>query len=129
MQKLRVDGGDAGIPCDDTARLRMNASKKAIYRRPNTSEHALPKELHPVLARVYAARNVLSTEELEHSLNRLHSPELLKDIGAAVDLLASSIVSDQRILVVADFDADGEIGLKDFVEFRLAITGPSPDDS
>lgn len=107
MQKLRADGGDAGAPCSDTARLRMNAGKKAIYRRPNTSEHALPKELHPVLARIYAARNVLSAEGLEHSLNRLYPPELLKDIGAAVDLLTSSIVGDQRILVVADFDADG----------------------
>ena len=85
----------------------MNIDRKAICRRPNTSEHTLPKELHPVLARIYAARNVVSAEELEHSLDRLHPPELLKGIDAAVDLLASSIVSNQHILVVADFDADG----------------------
>jgi len=107
MRKRRVDGGGEVGPCSDTVKSRMNTGKKVICRRPNTSEHALPKELHPVLARIYAARNVLSAEELEHSLNRLHPPELLKDIGTAVDLLASSIVSDQHILVVADFDADG----------------------
>ena len=107
MRKWPVDGGGEADPCGGTAKLRMNIERKAICRRPNTSEHALPKELHPVLARIYAARHVVSAEELEHSLDRLHPPELLKDIGAAVDLLASSIVSNQRILVVADFDADG----------------------
>ena len=107
MRKWPVDGGGEVGPCGGIAKLRMNIERKAICRRPNTSEHALPKELHPVLARIYAARHVVSAKELEHSLDRLHPPELLKGIGAAVDLLASSIVGNQRILVVADFDADG----------------------
>lgn len=107
MRKWRVDGGGEVGPWRDTAKLRMDMDRKAICRRLNPSEHALPKELHPVLARIYAARHVVSAEELEHSLDRLYPPELLKGIDTAVDLLASSIVNNQRILVVADFDADG----------------------
>lgn len=86
----------------------MNTSNKIICRRqPKSLNPSLPHDLHPVLARVYAARDVLRAEELDHSLERLHHPQLLKGIDDAVRLLANAIATDKHILLVADFDADG----------------------
>lgn len=63
--------------------------------------------LHPVLARVYAARGVTSPEEMQHRLKLLASPTQLKGLEEAIVLLAAAVKSQQRILVVGDFDADG----------------------
>ena len=68
---------------------------------------ALPGHLHPVLRRVYAGRQVGSEQDLDHGLRCLLSPESLKDIGVAVDLLEAALREQQRILIVGDFDADG----------------------
>ncbi len=76
-------------------------------RTPADAEDALPGTLHPVLRRVYLARGITSPRELELGLDRLHSPELLKGIGEAVDLLCGMRESQRRLLIVADFDADG----------------------
>jgi len=61
----------------------------------------------PVLARVYAARGVRSPEELALDLDRLPSWTSLKGIDAAAERLASAIARRQRLLIVADYDADG----------------------
>jgi len=83
----------------------MTTAHRRIAHRPATTG-CLP-DLHPVLARIYAARHVVSHAELEHDLDRLLPPDLLKGMEAAVDLLATAIRSGQRLLIVADFDADG----------------------
>jgi len=70
-------------------------------------QHELPETLHPVLRRVYSARNVRKDVELDNGLARLHSPADLKDISTAVELLSGSLLRQERILVVGDFDADG----------------------
>ncbi len=63
--------------------------------------------VHPLLARLYAARGVLSHDELDDGLARLLPPAGLKDIDAAAHLLADAIAAQQRICVVADYDCDG----------------------
>ncbi len=83
----------------------MNTTRRRIVQRPATARF-LPN-LHPVLARVYAARHVASSAELEHTLELLQPPGLLKGMEAAVDLLARAIRNGLRLLIVADFDADG----------------------
>ena len=60
-----------------------------------------------MLARLYAARAVQHPDELDLSLERLLPPGALKHMDAAVALLAESVRAGQRILIVADFDADG----------------------
>lgn len=82
--------------------------RRIVRRQPPTAEvQQLSAALHPVLARVYAARNVRSPEELDYSLRRLHHPRALKGIDAAVALLAQALRTDLHIVLVADFDADG----------------------
>jgi single-stranded-DNA-specific exonuclease len=80
---------------------------RRIVRRVTPAYDQLPADLHPVLRRVYAARSIQSTDDLDYSLQGLLSPSLLGGISAAVDLLQSAIAGGQRIVVVGDFDADG----------------------
>ncbi len=61
----------------------------------------------PVLARVYAARGIDSPAELDTGLATLPSYASLKGIDAAANRLADAIAARERILIVADYDADG----------------------
>lgn len=70
----------------------------------------LAAAVHPVLARVLAARNVLSVSELDYGLERLLPATALAGIERAVALLEEALAEDRRIVVVADFDADGATG-------------------
>jgi len=63
--------------------------------------------MHPVLARVYAARRIRSITELETDPARLLSPKLLAHTEDAARLLADAIRDRKRILIVADYDCDG----------------------
>jgi single-stranded-DNA-specific exonuclease len=71
-----------------------------------SAEH-LPATLHPVLRRVLALRGVTDRRELEPSLAHLHPPSSLNGLDRAVDLLAQTLETGGRTLVVGDFDADG----------------------
>jgi single-stranded-DNA-specific exonuclease len=63
--------------------------------------------VHPLLARLYAARGIASQEELDDSLARLLTPDSLLGARAAAVLLADAIAAGERIVVVADYDCDG----------------------
>ena len=80
---------------------------KKIIRRDIPDEHRLPDAIHPVLKRVYAARNIQSSDDLDYSLASLLPYDTLTGINAAVLLLQEAITNKSRILIVADFDADG----------------------
>ena len=80
---------------------------KKIIRRDIPDEHRLPDAIHPVLKRVYAARNIQSSDDFDYSLASLLPYDTLTGINAAVLLLQEAITNKSRILIVADFDADG----------------------
>ncbi len=63
--------------------------------------------VHPLLARLYAARGVHDAQQLQTELRLLLPPSGLKGTDAAASLLASAIVQQLRICVVADYDCDG----------------------
>ncbi|MFQ5936646.1 MAG: single-stranded-DNA-specific exonuclease RecJ [Acidiferrobacterales bacterium] len=88
----------------------MRTTKRILRRQCPPSIHHLPNDLHPVLARVYAARHVSSADELDRSLARLQHPRLLKGIDTAVELLGDAVTNNKHITIVADFDADGATG-------------------
>ncbi len=83
-------------------------SEQVIVRRADETmlTHDLPKSLHPILARIYAARRVRA-DELDTGLDRLLGYQELKGIETAVALLERALNEGWRILVVGDFDADG----------------------
>ncbi|MBJ7420199.1 MAG: single-stranded-DNA-specific exonuclease RecJ [Rhodoferax sp.] len=63
--------------------------------------------VHPLLARLYAARGVTGTDEIDDSLAKLLPPAGLLGIEAAASLLADAIAQGKRLCVVADYDCDG----------------------
>ncbi|MEK7816414.1 MAG: DHH family phosphoesterase, partial [Pseudomonadota bacterium] len=86
----------------------MKPADRILCRRPQpASEDQLPAELHPVLRRIYRARQVGAAAELDCTLERLLPPMLLRGMDRAVALLDQALRQRRRILIVADFDADG----------------------
>jgi len=63
--------------------------------------------VHPLLARLYAARGVASKEELDDALARLLPPATLKGAAEAAVLLADAIRENKKLCIVADYDCDG----------------------
>jgi len=63
--------------------------------------------MHPVLARVYAGRRIRSAAELDYGLDGLITPHALKGAADAARLLADAIAQRKRLLIIADYDADG----------------------
>ncbi|MFD0668919.1 single-stranded-DNA-specific exonuclease RecJ [Ramlibacter sp. MAHUQ-53] len=63
--------------------------------------------VHPLLARLFAARGVTHKDELDDGLARLLPPAGLKGAQEAARLLADAIAAGKRLCVVADYDCDG----------------------
>lgn len=82
--------------------------QKKIIRR-DAAFTAVPglDGFHPLLQRIYAARQVPSADQLDRSLEQLHDFRTMMGIQAAVEILADAVMHDQSILIVGDFDADG----------------------
>ena len=67
----------------------------------------LPESLPPLVRRIYSQRPLAALTELELTLSQLIPPARLKGIDAAVGLLEAALKEGERLLIVADFDADG----------------------
>ena len=63
--------------------------------------------LHPVLAKIYASRGVLEATQLDTSLGGLLPFDQLLNCATMANLLADAIAAEKRLLIVADYDADG----------------------
>ena len=63
--------------------------------------------VHPVLARIYAARGLFDVRELSCELAALVPPSGLKHIDAAAVFLADAIGAGKKMTIVADYDCDG----------------------
>ncbi len=81
--------------------------QRLIRRRPAAGAGISNAELHPVLARVFAARGVTEASQLEHGLDGLLPPLEFRGLAEAARLLADCIEQDQSIVIIGDFDADG----------------------
>ena len=63
--------------------------------------------IHPLLAQLYAARGVQTTQELDDGLARLIPPSEMKGTREAAQLLADAIAQNKKLCIVADYDCDG----------------------
>jgi single-stranded-DNA-specific exonuclease len=66
--------------------------------------------VHPLLARLYAARGIQDAATLDASLANLlppTGPKGLKGIDAAAVLLADAMAANKKLCIVADYDCDG----------------------
>jgi single-stranded-DNA-specific exonuclease len=99
----------------------LEASRRAL----------LDAGMHPVLARVYAGRNISSAAELDYQIGALMPPGSLKGIDAAAALLADAIARSKRLLIIADYDADGAtacaVGVRALRAFGATVDYLVPD--
>ncbi|MEN3365402.1 MAG: single-stranded-DNA-specific exonuclease [Burkholderiales bacterium] len=72
-----------------------------------TSELLRQQGIHPVLARLYAARGLADVKELASDLTSLIAPSGLLHIDAAAVFLADAIGARKKMVIVADYDCDG----------------------
>ncbi|KXB29175.1 single-stranded-DNA-specific exonuclease RecJ [Dechloromonas denitrificans] len=63
--------------------------------------------LHPLLARLYAARGVTDKAELDYELKSLLPPAALTNTDQAAHILADAIEAEARLLIIGDYDCDG----------------------
>jgi len=84
--------------------------KTRISTRPcpgRQSEQLAQGGIHPVLARVFAARGLSDPRELASELQALLPPAALLQIDAAAVYLADAIQGRKKMTIVADYDCDG----------------------
>lgn len=79
--------------------------KKLIKRREIPVGNSV--STHPLLDRLYRARRIQNTKELDRTLKSMLNPNQLYGIDQAVNLLVEAYQQQQKIVIVGDFDADG----------------------
>ena len=79
--------------------------KKLIKRREIPIGNSVSN--HQLLDRLYRARHIQNTEELDRTLKSMLNPNQLYGIEQAVNLLVEAYQQQQKIVIVGDFDADG----------------------
>ena len=85
----------------------MSSKPKILLREIKSGDSHLPDELHPILKRVYLARGITESVQTENTLKHLLSYAELKGIDIAIELVATHLKENKRMLIVGDYDADG----------------------
>ena len=105
-----------------------------IVERPFQESHRqalVSAGIHPLLAKIYAARSIRSATELAYTPAGLLQPAQLKGIDQAATLLADAIQAGKRLLIIADYDADGatacSIGMRALRQFGANVDYLVPD--
>ena len=79
--------------------------------------------IHPLMARLYAARGIDNAGDVDYALKGLLPYHSMKNILAMAARLADAIAARQRMLVVADYDADGATACTVAVKGLAAMGG------
>ena len=93
--------------------MNTNWKIKELTPEEQTAAERLSAELDisPVAGRILAGRGIRTAAEarayIRPSLDSLHDPFLMQDMGAAVDRLCRAIDNHERIMVYGDYDVDG----------------------
>jgi single-stranded-DNA-specific exonuclease len=63
--------------------------------------------VHPLLARLYAARGVTCVRDVASDFGQLAGMDAMLNLRAMAQLLADAVAACRKLLIVADYDADG----------------------
>ncbi|MBS1187971.1 MAG: recJ [Burkholderiaceae bacterium] len=82
---------------------------RIIPRRYNFRDAEMLRQsgVHPVLARLFAARGLSEAHELSIELGALASPAGMMQLDHAARFLADAIAAGRKMAIVADYDCDG----------------------
>lgn len=84
-----------------SARIQQRTVPEAAYQA------LIQAGIPPLLARLCAGRGTTRSDELQDDLGGLLPPSLLTNCEAAAERLADAVCRRERILIIADYDADG----------------------
>jgi single-stranded-DNA-specific exonuclease len=89
--------------------VRVSASPSVVQRAAGAPAIArlVSAGFHPLLARIYAGRGVEDATDLDDAFARLHGLDGLLNLRSMARFLADAIAARARLLIVADYDADG----------------------
>lgn len=83
-------------------------NKKIVVRDVSDfNSHMDVSDVDNFIRRIFWARGEKESTVKPYKLKALYSPEQMKGMDAAVELLLKSLKAQRRILIVGDFDADG----------------------
>jgi single-stranded-DNA-specific exonuclease len=77
------------------------------YYPEEAAERLTETGIAPLLARIYAARGISDSIQLETGLARLQPFTLMKNAREMAVFLADAIALNKKLLIVADYDCDG----------------------
>lgn len=81
-----------------------------IAQRPAPSDitsRLISAGMHPLLARICAARGITSPRQMEPDFDQLLPPARMLNLERMAQLLADAIAAGKKLLIIADYDADG----------------------
>ncbi len=81
--------------------------KKRIVPRPQNKKKSYLKDIDPILLKIFLTRGITENDQIERTLAKLPSPWLLSGMELMVEHLITAVKQQQKICIVADFDADG----------------------
>ena len=111
----------------------VNAMPQIIARSapPEAVERLIHGNVHPLLARLYAARGIAAPEQLARDLSKLAKPERMRNLPQMAQMLADAISEQNKLVIVADYDADGAtacaLGLRALRDFGASVDYLVPD--
>ncbi len=82
-------------------------TEEALIIRRKINDIASGLTEHPVLDRILISRGLCNKNALDWALKSLPSPMSLAGMEAAVELLEICVTSQERILIIGDYDCDG----------------------
>lgn len=107
-----------------TRLVSRNAAPRAVWQLEQQG-------LHPLLARLYAARGVTDRAELDYELKSLLPPASLTHATDAAQILADAIEAEARLLIIGDYDCDGAtataVGLRALKSLGATVDFLVPD--
>jgi len=81
--------------------------------------------VHPLLARIYAARGITSPQQLAADASGLVPPGRMHNLERMAAILADAIAAGRKLLIVADYDSDGAtacaVGLRALRAFGATV--------
>ncbi len=87
----------------------------------SAAQHLRDSGYSPALAKIFAARGISDSRELDNGLAGLLPLDQMKNVAEMARLLADGIATQKKFMVIADYDADGATacavavrGLRDF---------------
>lgn len=87
--------------------MSSDSSSTQVKQRLATAHPLLSLSCSPLLNKLYASRGITDISELDNSTQTLIHAKQLKGITEACELLYQAYLTQKKIIIIGDFDADG----------------------